>query len=162
MKDELMQRLIDLNLRKEGKFTLHSGIESNVFWDIKELYRYPAWVRMEAIREFVWKVGLILPTPRFITGIRTGGLLLAKDIGKCLDITVLNEEGLIVFSKVASYEEVSRNVLVDDVMTMGETIRHALQKTEAVEHIAVLINRSGKTKIGGIPIISGVITDIVG
>lgn len=158
----LLQRLTSLGLRKEGEFTLHSGAKSEVFWDIENLFRYPHWVRIKAIEEFIWQIGLI--RPRFITGIRTGGLRLAEDIGECLSICVLNQEGLVCAD--GKYGGSGGNVLVDDVLTTGGTVRKILARGfhlegSEVTHVAILVNRSGESEINGIPIISGIVTDRV-
>lgn len=157
----LLQRLTSLGLRKEGEFTLHSGAKSKIFWDIENLFRYPYWVRIKAIEEFIWQIGLA--KPRFIAGIRKGGLLLAEDIGECLDTYILNQEGYVHINRNPRGRG-SGSILLDDVLTTGGTIREILARGINLEgseitHIAVLINRSGETEIDGIPIIIGAITD---
>lgn len=162
MFDELERKLITLGLRKihkSGQFTLHSGLKSSIFWDIGELYKYPYWIRIEAIREFIWEIGLL--KPKFITGIETGGAKLALDIGKALDIVVLNQEGDVRQGKPISYQEVSRNIIIDDVLTTGSTVQEVLEKAKGVTHIAVLVDRSKLTEIDSIPIISGLVIDEV-
>ena len=149
----MYNELITLGLREEGDFTLHSGAKSDVFWDIEKLFRYPEWMRIEAIKEFIWKVGLL--SPGKLVGIRRGGLLLAHDVGKCLNLTVLNQDGC-----VEELRKVGDGVIIiDDVLTTGGTVSKCLKKFNNVVAVAVLINRSVKSEIGGVPIITGEYAD---
>ena len=50
-------------------------------------------------------------------------------------------------------------ILIDDVITTGNTIRAYL--TSRIKAIAVLVNRSGLFDINGIPIITGIFADRV-
>ena len=151
----MYDELVALGLRREGDFTLRSGAKSNVFWDIEKLFNYPEWVRIEAIREFVWKIGLLRPGR--LVGIRKGGLLLAHDIGKCLNVTVYNQDGYVEeLRKVGD-----RVVIIDDVLTTGDTVTKCLKKFKNVIAVAILINRSGKNEMNDVPIISGLHVDFV-
>lgn len=160
----MLEKLLELGLREEGSFTLHSGRHSSVFWNIEKLFRYPYWIRVEAIKPFIWKIGL--KNPELLVGIKTGGYLLAKDIGKCLfshklglTMPVYSEE--YYCRKEQSTFECLNTILLDDVMTTGGSIRDYLRKSDSVTSIAILVNRSGLKEIGGIPIISGLVADEV-
>lgn len=160
MTRELERKLINLGLRKvhkSGQFTLHSGLKSSILWDIGELYKYSYWIRIEAIKEFIWEIGLN-PTGLLI-GIQKGGYLLAKDVGQCLGTQVLDNSYGCIQSRYSG--ECSRTIIIDDVLTTGNTVKKILEKNDRTTHIAILVNRSGKTEIDGIPIISGVVTDEV-
>lgn len=153
----LEERLVELGLREEydEPRTLHGGLRSRVFWDIEKLFEYPGWMRRRALEEFIWEVGKL--RPQMFIGIRKGGYWLTEDINHCLD-AIRFDEGCTTFPKWAA-----RVVLVDDVLTTGGTIRHALgsKHLPKIGHIAVLVNRSGMDELDGIPILSGVSTDKV-
>jgi len=153
----MYQTLIDLNLREEltEPRKLCSGKFSNVFWDIEKLFRYPKWVRIKAIEPFIFEIGK--RKPGLLVGMQKGGYLLAKDIAECLNLRCLSES---YYWCPDTTVEDPFICLIDDVLTTGNTIRNYLKKGH-VHWIAVLVNRSKLTEINGIPIISGLITDIV-
>ena len=155
------QRLISLGLREELKepVRLCSGKYSNVFWDIEKLFAFHPNQRKMALSEFISQISSYVPG--VLVGIPTGGWLLAREIGNILGIASYN----------ISYDvfpDISRRViLIDDVLTTGQTIKNWLRlerpgEKRKVMAVAVLINRSDLTEINGIPLISGVITDKVG
>lgn len=152
----LEKKLIGLGLREEydEPRTLRSGLKSKVFWNIEKLFEYPEWMRVMAIGDFIYAVGLC--KPRGLIGIKTGGLLLARLLKWRLDVRSL-------FEYDKTYAWVCDNcILVDDVMTTGGTVKAALSVYRGeVTHIAVLVNRSGMNELEGVPIISGVSTDQV-
>ena len=150
--DNLEGKLVELGLRKEGDFILSSRVRSEVFWDIEELFNYPKWIQEEAVREFIWKVGMLKPDA--IVGIPRGGYILGGLMARCLGVDIVepatarsNRWGIVV---------------VDDVLTTGNTISSYLQSgLSTVLAVAVLINRSDFSEMNGVPIISGVVTDFV-
>lgn len=160
----LMESLIELGLREEydEPQTLHSGGESRVFWNIQKLYRYSEWMRLEVLREWIWAIGLLDLDSAI--GIRRGGLKLAEDVGKALDIMVFNEGGYVeAYRPTGKLIPDQKGILIDDVLTTGSTIKQTLGNPHLpqVTHIAVLVNRSGMAELEGIPIISGISTDEV-
>lgn len=155
----MYDKLVTLGLRKEGEFTLHSGAKSNVFWNIEELYNYPEWVRVEAIKEFIWKIGVVRPGR--LIGIRTGGLLLAHDIGKQLDIYVFNQDGYVEGGNEVGRRLDNKVIIIDDVLTTGGTATKCLERFDNVIAVAVLINRSNRDKLSGTPIITGLYADCI-
>lgn len=155
----LRRKLEELGLREEYNepITLHSGVRSRIKWETEWLFQYTLWVRLRAIEEFIWEIGKICTTD-LLVGIRKGGYYIAQDIGRCLQISVLDEGCTI---PPAQYEH---PLLIDDVLTTGMTIRHALgnRHLPKPDYIAVLINRSGLDEIEGIPVLSGIKADPVG
>lgn len=153
MREELEEQLKRMGLRLEGDFTLKSGAQSNIKWDIEKMFRYPGysrWVRIEALKSWIWEIGLYQPNN--LIGIRSGGFLLALDVGEALDIHVSDR-----YTTTVGHNR--RVVVIDDVITTGETIQGYLSKE--VVAIAVLVNRSGLSEINGIPIVTGIYADRV-
>ena len=148
--DNMRDKLKALGLRNTGEFRHHSGAESDVFWDVGKLFDYPEWMRVDALGSFIWQIGLLHPT--CIVGIRTGGYQLAGDIANCLEIPSLPSD--------TSVEPRGCVVIVDDVLTTGQSCKEVLRCFNDVVSIAVLINRSRLDEICGIPIISGCWADI--
>ncbi len=142
-----LEKLEELGIRKEGKFKLSSGAKSNVFWDVEELFRYPLWIRNRAIEDFIWEIGAL--NPDLLIGIPTGGLLLAKDIAKHLEVAYTSIDARIKATK--------KSIVIDDVLTTGGTIRKALKDVVDPMCIAVLVVRSGRfiNNIDDIPLICG-------
>ncbi len=153
MREELEEQLKRMGLRLEGDFTLKSGAVSSVKWDIEKMFQYPGysrWVRIETLRSWIWEIGLYCPNN--LIGIRSGGFLLACDVGEALGIHVSDRRGRALGLN-------RRVVVVDDVITTGRTIQ--LYLSEEVVAIAVLVNRSGLREIDGIPIVTGIYADRV-
>ncbi|MBA7708945.1 hypothetical protein ES703_117850 [subsurface metagenome] len=149
----MREQLERMGLRLEGDFTLKSGAQSNIKWDIEKMFQYPGysrWVRIETLRPWIWEIGLYCPNN--LIGIRSGGFLLASDVGEALGIHVTDRR----FHAIGHSRRV---VVVDDVITTGRTIQ--LYLTGEVVAIAVLVNRSGLSEINGIPIVSGIYADRV-
>ena len=153
MEDKLRR----LGLRLEGDFPLHSGGRSSVFWDVEKLFNYPYWARIETIRPFIY--GISIKKPALLVGIRRGGYLLAKDIGECLSLTVM-DDNYICNSKICPYGCL-KTILIDDCMTTGGSVRKYLKNSDSTIAVAILVNRSGLSEIDGIPIISGIHADEV-
>lgn len=112
------------------------------------MFQYPQWVRIETLRPWIWGIGLFCPNN--LVGIRSGGFLLACDVGKALDTYVTDR-------CTTTLGHNRRTVVVDDVITTGRTIQGYLGKETVA--IAVLINRSGLDEINGIPIVTGIFAD---
>ena len=151
MREELEEQLKRMGLRLEGRdFILHSDVHSPVFWDIERMFQYPQWVRIETLRPWIWEIGLYRPNN--LIGIRSGGFLLAHDVGEALGVHVSDKRGHALGLN-------RRVVVVDDVITTGRTIQ--LYLSDEVVAIAVLVNRSGLSEINGIPIVTGIYADRV-
>ena len=171
--DEMQERLINLGVRKVGDFRLSCGVKSDVKWDIEVLYRYPFWMRVEAIKEFIYEVGQ--RSPKRLIGIETGGLLLAQDIGRCLEIPVYSGRKLSLVglehgslnarlpSSLTSSRPLPDTFIVDDVLTTGVTVAHLIEKLYPyrAKGVVVLVNRGELTEICGRPIVSGFMADKV-
>jgi len=153
MSEGLRDRLEQMGLRKVGSFALSSGGQSNIFWDVERLFYYPHWMRIKAIEEFIWQVGMCKAA--LLIGIKTVGYDLAKDIGQALKIQFLGDHYYCIG------KDCPRTVIVDGVLTTGTTVRKVLGYNTMATHIAVLVNRSNLTEIDGIPIVSGIIADKV-
>lgn len=146
------EKLIKMGLRLEGEFTLKSGVISHVKWDIERMFEYPQWVRVEAMRPWIYEIGLYRPNN--LVGVPTGGWMLALDIGAKSSLDVY------VTDKYTNTVGLNRRVIVvDDVMTTGHTVSRYLGPD--VVAIAVLVNRSGLDEINGIPIVTGIFADKV-
>jgi len=145
-------RLLKLGLRNTSEERiLSSGITSYTFWDIEKIGDYPLFVLTKAIEEFAWDVGG--KKPKSLVGIPKGGLLIAQALSNILHTPVHNQYHLDLPHPL---------VLVDDVLTTGNTIKTILEEMYTKpDFIAILINRSTLSHLNGIPIIYGVQTDIV-
>ena len=149
--NEMGERKLErMGLKLKGDFTLKSGAKNNVKWDIEKMFQYPQWVRIETLRPWIWEIGLYRPNN--LIGIRSGGFLLACDVGKALDAYITDK-----YTTTVGHNR--RAIVVDDVITTGRTIRGYL--SEETIAIAVLVNRSGLDEINGIPIVTGIFADAV-
>lgn len=162
---ELRNKLLPLDLRREGEFTLRSGTKSNVFWDIEKLSDFSYEVRREIARLFAEIIG---QRPKFLVGIPKGGMVIGEMLGLhwnmcCFTAMPERPKGRKSWEELM-FDNWRRDVLlVDDVLTTGGTIRNVLHYLPfPITRVAVLINRNGMTELEGVPIISGVVVDIVG
>ena len=146
----MREQLERMGLRLKGDFTLKSGATSSIKWDIEKMFQYPRWVRIQTLKSWIWEIGLYRPNN--LIGIRSGGFLLACDVGHALDIHVCDRY-------TATVGLNRRAVVIDDVITTGRTIRGYL--SEEVVAIAVLVNRSGLSELNGVPIVTGTFADRV-
>jgi len=158
------KKLEEMGLRRLGQFTLKCGVETYVKWDVDYMRRFPFWNRVRAMEGLIWFIGLLKPS--LILGIRTGGYQIAEDIGKALDVRVLDEgygcwetPGGGSHGHCVAVYGCPKTVIVDDVLTTGETVREVLERNEKTVAIAVLVNRSSRVNIDGVPILSGIVAD---
>ena len=146
------EKLREMGLRLEGHFILMSDVSSNIFWNIEKMFQYPQWVRIEAVREWIYRIGLYRPNN--LVGIPSGGLSLARDIGS---IVALNTH--ITDRHTTTVGLNRRTIVVDDVMTTGNTVKRYL--SDETVAVAVLVNRSGLSEVSGIPVVTGIFADRV-
>ena len=154
----LKQDLIKMGIRLEGDFTLKSGIESSVKWDVEKLFDNTKYhERRELLSPWLRKIIKVVHNwslPNWIVGIPTGGYLLSLELGFSCSVIM------------AGYKlpYPGRVLIVDDVLTTGTTVRKVLADLNIptlIAAIAVLVNRSGLKEIDGVPIVSGIEADIV-
>jgi len=166
MQTGMLERLTELGLREEGEEReLHSGLKSNVFWDIEALFAYPSFIITKAIELFIWELGKLKPEQ--LIGIPTGGLLLGQHIRPLLRLPM----NILVCHDPESHIRSRPCIMIDDVLTTGDTLARTINAMMDMHgtrglgwrpnYIAVLVNRGGITEIEGIPVISGIMADKV-
>jgi len=120
----MREKLEELGLRKIGKFRLHSGGVSDVFWDVEKLFDHPLFKRLEALEPFITRIREYEPDMLWGVGeYKSGGVKLARDLGLALAIPV-------AFLGSSYRWFGKRLVIVDDVMTTGNSVREALHILE--------------------------------
>lgn len=134
-------------IRKEGEFTLHGGMSSNIFWDVEALYAFKTYKeRIKILKPWLREIKKLNPSA--VIGIPKGGLMLAHDVANYLKLPLYTPR------------QINENaIIVDDVMTTGSTLSECMEKTGKVKAIAILINRSPLIKYNNTPIISGIFAD---
>lgn len=150
--EQLEKDLRELNIRIGGSFTLHSGIQSNVKWDIEKLFDYPQWLITQLLRDWIKLIAYHRPT--HLIGIQTGGWLLAKLIASPQVLNITSD------FRLSSHNKSKRIIAIDDVLTTGNTINGFISND--IISYAVLINRSASpilTKVDNKPLITGLFAD---
>ncbi|MDQ4045207.1 MAG: orotate phosphoribosyltransferase [Chloroflexota bacterium] len=147
---DLMTQLRDFGALKTGHFLLASGRHSDVYLEKFDLLRNPRATGevcagfVEAFREMDIDV---------VVGPTTGGVLLAYETARQMELPAAYAERAKEGSdkreirRGTVFQEGSRVLVVDDILTTGGSVRETLGALEAhpveVVAIGVLVDRSG-------------------
>lgn len=120
--------------RKQGEFKLHSGQNSDVFYDVNEMLTNDYY-----LRQILNKV----PMSSHYIGIATGGAIIAR---------LISSERKSKFSMVKDKElkgdfPLGKWILIDDVITTGTSLKEAVKIVgKNPEEIFVVIDRRVKNE----------------
>jgi orotate phosphoribosyltransferase len=156
-----LTELMSIGALKSGHFLLASGLHSDRYVEKFDLLRNPAATE-RACRSIIEMLGD--ETFDLIVGPTTGGILLAFEIGRQMELPAAYAERASEggsersFKRGTTIEPGSRVLLVDDILTTGGSIRetlHALAAWQAdVRAIAVLVDRSAGAVDFGLPLLA--------
>ena len=158
MIDEVLEIFKKAGAIREGHFLLASGLHSPVYWEKFRILQYPIYT--EKICHFI--------TSRFsdqqidvVVGPTTGGIILAFETARQLGVRGIfaekqgNER---VFRRDFNIESGEKVLIVDDILTTGNSIRDTLDAVNKlggiVIGIGVLIDRSEKNLDFNVPFFS--------
>ncbi|CAG9572089.1 putative OMPDCase-OPRTase [Leishmania major strain Friedlin] len=144
---ELAKALVDSHCVRFGNFTLKSGKSSPIYIDLRRLVTYPAIMRLVA-REYA----KVLRHYKFdrIAGLPYAALPIASAISNEMNVPLIypRREAKIYGTKAAiegEYKKGDRVVIIDDLVSTGETKVEAIEKLRSagleVVSIVVLVDR---------------------
>lgn len=145
--DDVRQMFEDSGALLRGHFLLSSGRHSGEYWEKFRVLQWPQRVEAlcrEIARRFAGdRVDVVL-------GPTTGGILLALETARQMGSRALyaeQEAGMRVLRRGFALEPGTRTLIVDDILTLGGSLRECLDLAHehgaAVVGAAVLVDRSG-------------------
>jgi orotate phosphoribosyltransferase len=99
---------------KKGKFKLHSGDESNIFYDVNEL------ITDDYYFEYILRN---VPSSAHYIGIATGGAIIAREISRIKN----SKCSFIKDNELKGERPKEKWVLIDDVTTTGSSLENAIE-----------------------------------
>ena len=164
---DLLDRLRAVGALKEGHFLLASGRHSDRYVEKFDLLRRPRETEAacRAIADRFRPQGVDI-----VAGPTTGGILLAFEVARQLDITAAYAERRTdgdpgrEFRRGTTFVPGQRVLVVDDILTTGGSVRETLAALAAhrveVVAVAVLVDRSGGGVDLAAPLVSLTALDI--
>ncbi len=118
--------------KKRGKFELHSGEETDTFYDVNALLTNPEYLFMVLNR---------IPKAEHYVGIATGGAI----ISACVSLRRMKPYSIIKDNELKGPQPSGRWVLIDDVGTTESSLEESLKLINSKpEKIFVVVDRRKK------------------
>lgn len=147
MKERIIQDLVKIGVIKTGEFTLKSGLQSDVYIDLRLIISYP-----EIMVNICFEMSKIAKNLNYdrIVGIPYSGIPLSTLISSFLETPMLlirNERKSHGTKKLIEgvFKDQDKVLVIDDIITDGSSKIEIIQKLELhglkVEDIIVLIDR---------------------
>ncbi len=158
MSNEIMQIFKDAGAILEGHFLLTSGLHSPVYWEKFRVLQYPRYTEVlcRIIADHFRKDDI-----QVVAGPTTGGIILAFEVARQLGVKAIfaEKEGeLRVFRRGFSIEPGERVLVVDDILTTGNSITGVIEAAKKlggnVIGVGVLVDRSEPKRQFGVPLFS--------
>lgn len=142
-----------------GHFLLASGLHSPIYWEKFRVLQYPEYTEQlcRAISAHFQKQMI-----QVVAGPTTGGIILAYEVARQLGVRGIfaEKDGATgrAFKRGFTIEPGERTLIVDDILTTGESIRQVM--AAVVKHggivigIGVLVDRSEQNADFGVPLYS--------
>ncbi|MDD4874207.1 MAG: orotate phosphoribosyltransferase [Dehalococcoidales bacterium] len=130
----------------EGHFLLTSGLHSPVYWEKFRVLQHPCYT--EQLCQLISR-NFSRSNIEIVAGPTTGGIILAHEVGRQLDVRSLfaEKEGeKRVFKRGFGVKRGERVLVVDDILTTGKSVREVLdlvnEQGGIVAGVGVLVDRS--------------------
>lgn len=159
---DFLEMLREVGALKDGHFLLSSGKHSNQYVEKFDLLRVPRATE-RACSMMIEQLGPLAEVD-LVVGPTTGGILLAFELGRQLDLPAAYAERADdttserVFKRGTVIEPGTRVLVVDDILTTGGSVRATLAALEQhqadVQSVAVLVNRPAGEIDFGAPLVS--------
>jgi orotate phosphoribosyltransferase len=143
----------------KGHFLLASGLHSPVYWEKFQVLQYPNYTTQlcHKISTHFQKQGI-----QVVAGPTTGGIILAFEVARQLGVRSIFAEkessGERVFRRGFNISPGERVLIVDDILTTGNSIREVMatvtKQEGTVIGIGVLVDRSEQRLEFGAPLFS--------
>lgn len=143
----------------KGHFVLASGVHSPIYWEKLRVLQFPGYTEQlcRMIADRFRQDGI-----QVVAGPTTGGIILAFEVARQLGVRGIfaEKEGTErrVFRQSFSIEPGERVLVVDDIITTGNSVRQVMAAVTGqggiVVGIGALVNRSEQTLEFGVPFFS--------
>ena len=143
----------------EGHFLLASGLHSPIYWEKFRVLQFPNYTEQlcRMIATHFQKQGI-----QVVAGPTTGGIILAFEVARQLGVRGIFAEKIgtqeRAFRRGFNIDAGERVLIVDDIITTGDSIRQVLEAVAKKGGIAIgigaLVNRSEKGGDFGVPFFS--------
>jgi orotate phosphoribosyltransferase len=143
---------------REGHFLLASGKHSSRYLEKFQVLQWPVRTAELCVDIAQWARSL---APRTIAGPTTGGIILAHEVGRQMELRAVYAERSETgrgreFRRGFELESGERVLVVDDIMTTGGSVQETVDAVQArgaaVVGAAVLVDRSGGAASLGVPL----------
>ncbi len=143
---------------REGHFLLSSGRHSSFYLEKFQVLQWPARTAALCADIAEWARSR---APRTIAGPTTGGIILAHEVGRQLELRAVYAERIESgprreFRRHFALASGERVLVVDDIMTTGGSVQETIDAVRsagaAVVGAAVLVDRSGGTARLAVPL----------
>lgn len=158
MNNEVMDIFQRIGVLRKGHFLLTSGLHSPVYWEKFRILQYPAYTE-KICRRIVQHFES--QTVDVVAGPTTGGIILAFEVARQLGVRSIfaEKEGEArVFRRDFEFNAGERVLIVDDIMTTGNSIRGTIDAVNGlggvVIGIGVLVDRSTDKVDFNVPLFS--------
>jgi orotate phosphoribosyltransferase len=143
----------------EGHFLLTSGLHSPVYWEKFKVLQFPSYTEQlcQMIANHFRKQKI-----QVVAGPTTGGIILAFEVARQLGVRGIfaEKEGAQerAFRRGFTINPVERVLIIDDILTTGDSIRQVMaavtRQGGIIVGIGVLVDRSEQKIEFGVPIFS--------
>ena len=158
MSDNALEIFKTAGAIKEGHFLLASGLHSPVYWEKFRILQYPHLT--ERLCRLIAR-HFKAQTIDVVSGPTTGGIILAFETARQLGVRSIfaeKEGGLRVFRRDFEITPGEHVLVVDDILTTGNSVRETLGAVDrlrgVVVGIGVLVDRSEKNPDFNLPFFS--------
>lgn len=146
-RDQLLAIFRKTNALQRGHFELSSGLHSGHYFQCAQFLQHPA-LAVKVCRELSRRFSSCKPT--VVIGPATGGIIVAYEVARALKARSLYAERVdaeMQLRRGFSVSKIDRVLLVEDVITTGESARKVAELVEAmgakVVGVGVIVDRSG-------------------
>ena len=161
--NEVLDLLKQTGAVLDGHFVLTSGLHSPHYVEKFNVLQHPKFTE-KLCKAMAEKFTELFPNEKIetVVGPMTGGIILAHEVGKCLDTRSIFTErvdGKMTFRRGFSLHAGEKVLIVEDIVTTGGSIKEVIDVVKSYDAIpvavAMLVDRSnGKINFGEIPFYS--------
>lgn len=152
---------------QNGHFQLTSGLHSPQYFQCALLLQHPHYLQ-QVCREIVEAYHEEKDTIHVVIAPAIGGIVVAQEVGRQLNVRSIfaeREGGKMAFRRGFTLEPHENVLIVEDVMTTGETVKELVELAEASDAFVIgvgcIVDRSGGKHKLDVPVFSVYSTKVV-